>query len=457
MTMQTVQHNSRKTTYLCNYTIGNDSVNLLADGDDYLISATLTNISSIVISGITIFSAGSWSNFPFQITKDNSYSVLITRNDINSVASISFVSRTEFNKSITINNISSDVSITNTYILLNNSTVAVLPKSLITTSNYQGAGIWTSPIYSTVTLPSNPSVTNFTWHNLVHVKYGGNDYVCIFGSQSTGATNRNLYVCLINKTTLAVTDLDSNANAITTITNNSAITTNNVQCLMLQENPNANLIIARANPGYSIIIEIDLVNRRYTNPFPFTPTTYDKVSFYNVIDDLYTAAQGCFSKTKAAVTTEVNGLVYLSHQCYDYLRNVKIGQSTYIFRHVGFDKNGLLNLNNASITDYIGNAVGYACKKNCLITYDTSYFYVLNQGTISKKNRFAHENKTFTSIIDRHYVNENGRVWVLITNTTRVHFYFLDIDATTPTCFQAYLDLPNQQIAICNDKTNISL
>jgi len=356
-----VVHKSRKYSPKLNFPATENvlSWSFVQEGDGFIYQNPLTTGDSTNVATLTI--DGLNPTYPFTLTNGSSYQIAITKTTNGQTASVTLRTRRQNDK---VNEINvpdfGDLAINGNYVLLtnvgNNGQVVAFDKSQLNIGNYAGAGVWTNSIVrGVVNLPDIATPYGspvFSWTVLTHVKFNGNDYVLAIGHATASNNNRGRVVCLINPTTLAVTNLDGTANSYTYITNTgTSDSSEQQQESYICENFIENKIIL----GYSSsITELDINNSIWaTRPgYPFGNIDLGLTSagktqcYYNPIDYLIPAQCGQFNKLRAQHYT-VNG----SMGSYDYLRNVKLTFYNAWGRLKGYDKNGLLTwqIDNSSL------------------------------------------------------------------------------------------------------------
>lgn len=460
-----VVHSGKYIDYIFNFPASDTTLtwSFNAEGDGELFLNPLTSGQTTNIASYTI--AGEAPTYPKLLTNSNSYSIAIVKTTAGAAASITLRQRRATNKTITFAPLDlSDLTVTSNYMLLTNvgtnGQVIITQNANIDPTNYVGAGVWTNSIIrGTVNLPDiatpygGTGSSVFSWTFCVHCKLSGIDYVAVIGHATANNLNRGRAVCLINPTTLAVTNLDFVANSYTYI--NTAIGTgfdSNVQQQpqLYCENFISNKILSTFN---SYIMEIDLVNRTMRTEFPFTAvdvgiSTTKKDGYYNPIDNAYSGAYGQFNRLR--------GSTYSSKQnvgCYDYLRNAKLGTATYWGRISGYSFSGLdiFKLDNAFSSQV---ATIMKPKKDAIFLANNSYAGFILQNSPYTMNVTLMTDKTWASVQDASYANADGNKYIIITNTSRIVIVWINRGAGT--IQQAYYDLPAAPLTICNDKPLIS-
>lgn len=454
-----IEHKSRTADIVINYpaTENNLSWPFTPKSNGELFDVTLSNVASYTIGGLTHAIS---PNNPYPVTAGVDYMVAITKVTNGQPASITIKSRRAVNETTTISVPDfSDLTVTSNYVLLtntgNNGQVVVLQNSNVTPANYTGAGVFTNSIIrGIVNLPdiATPFGTPaFSWTCCIHAKHQGNDRVLVIGHATANNTTRGRAVCLIDPTSLAVTNLDGVANTYTYISNtgpadsavqNASITT--------AENFVNNKILLSYN---NTITELDINNKTWvTNVYPLTGwmagfgSTYTE-HYYNPVDGLVAGSHGQFNTSRGQHYSDAsaNGL-------YDYNRNVKLGTVSYWGRWRGTDKNGLLawSVENSTLS---GTPNCFGVKNNIIAAASPTYIGFIRQDT-GAIYREAHINKNWTSIGHPIYVTNDGNTWIFKTNTTRLLIMWINRETNTIT--QGYYDLQAVTQWYCTDKILIS-
>lgn len=332
----------------------------------------------------------------------------------------------------------------------------VTQKSALTPSNYLGGGAWTTPIIrATVNLPDIATPYGspaFQWVNLTHAFFGGVDYVLVIGHAVASNTNRGRVVCLINPSTLDVTNLDGTLNSYTyiNVTSGTANSAFQSQPIYISENFVNNKILT--TPGLS---EIDINNRTWSiNSYAFTLVNVGisqqtkRQSYFNPIDLMHVGYYTMFNYTRGEIYTDAVG-----KGSYDYLRNSKVGTVNYWGRIKYYDKNGrMTEATNNTTSSNIASII--KPKKDLLFLMSNTRIGYIKQTSPFTMIDNAIANSNFTTVNDACYAHENGDVWLYITNTSRLGVAF--IDRVNNTVTQAYYDLTAIPTAMCNDKILIS-
>lgn len=457
-----IKHASRSFNPILNFASSENNLSwsFTEEGDGEIYEITTNNVATLTIGGNAV-------TLPFtgviSVTNANNYTVAITKTTNGQTASVSIKSRRAVDK---VENISvidlGDLAITSNYILLtnvgNNGQVVVTQNSNIDPSNYVGAGVWTNSIIrGIVNLPDIATPYGgtgnaiFSWTFCIHVKFNGADYVAVVGHATASNTNRGRAVCLINPTTLAVTNLDFVANShtyINTFVGGSANSNSQSQPFSYAENFISNKIFA----AYTNLNEIDLNTRTWIGGFPLDVTDIGtqtkRESYFNPISQAYIGLYGQFTKTRASTYAGRTNL-----GAYDYLRNSKLGTLTYWGRIIGYDFNGLNNFTLENSTSAQVSTI-IKPKKDLLFLANNSYGGFMLQNSPYTMNVTLLTDKTWTTVIDASYANADGNKWLITTNNSRLIVIWCN--RAGGTIQQAYYDLTATPIAICNDKLLIS-
>lgn len=453
MSTQIVQHKSRDFDVVLNFpsTENTLSWSFTAENDGEIYAVDLVNVASYQIAGAPIA-------LPYTVTAGTSYSVSIVKQTNGLPSTISFNTRRAVNKTVSISVPDlSDVAINNNYMLLANETVLVLNNSNVNVSNYQGTGVWTdSIIRGTVALPDKTSITNFHWNIITHVKYNSLDYVMVIGF----CTSRNndypfVDVCLINPTSLNVTDLDGNANFSSQIifTDGSRVLSQSVNIGVSFENFINNFVIITSG---NIFFKLDIISRQIStfintnNPSTLGISTTLRVKgYYDPIGDSYAGRYGLFRQDEASHFSDD-----VSYNLYDFTTNTKYGFANYFgrIRFRDIKGNKIFTLENSTL----GIVATHGCIKNrivYLVRPTTVGFYEMDSPF-----RYFHTNLNNydnTGILDVDYIDNSGDRFVSITNGGRLLFSFIDKSSLTIT--QAYYDIGQAVMCECNDKIQISI
>lgn len=460
MATQVIDHRSRNYSPTLNFpsTENNLSWSFIDEGDGEIYSISTTNVATLSIAGTTV-------TLPFvtpiPVVNGTSYSVAITKTTNGQPASVTIRTRRAADKTVSISVPDfANLTVGSNYILLTNvgtnGQVVVTQKSALTPSNYLGGGAWTdSIIRATVNLPDIATpygAPAFQWVNLTHAFFGGVDYVLAIGHAVASNTNRGRAVCLINPSTLAVTNLDGALNSYTYINATSGVAdaTSQTTPTYISENFINNKILT--TPGLQ---ELDINARTWSlNAYGFN--SFDvgvslqtkRQSYFNPIDTMHIGYYTMFNYNIGEVYTQK-----VCKGAYDYLRNSKVGTVSYWGRIQYYNKNG-------AITGGIENSTSYNIatiikpKKDLLFLMSNTRIGYIKQTTPFTLVDNAIANSNFTTVNDACYAHENGDVWLYITNTSRLGVAF--IDRVNNTVTQAYYDLTAIPTAMCNDKILIS-
>lgn len=189
MNVVNVYHKSRDVIYKLNFQANGETTWIFtAEGDGEIYSVESDNIFSFSIDSQEV-------SLPFQIVSGNLYSVSITKNDTTQPASIALKARRANEKVFTQNVPDFGDIPTNGYLyVLLSQSVKVYDCSLLTSSNYEGPGVWTtSPLVTTINLPTTYNSFSITWRT---INYDDGDMIC-WGSIHGETTYNAHLICRI--------------------------------------------------------------------------------------------------------------------------------------------------------------------------------------------------------------------------------------------------------------------
>jgi len=204
MGTQIVRHRSRAVIEDLQFTAnGETSWSFIAEGDGEIYAVESNNVASYTINGGAV-------SLPFSLINGDSYTVAITKTTAGQVADIQLKTRRADDKTNTINVPDLGAYVGDyIYALKDNDVLVKIDRTLFASTNYAGSGSWTTnPIVGSVTLPA---LSAGNWNGC---HFGNGKIICI-GSESEGDNIYNF--CLVDYQTLAVEDLDGNADQYTTI------------------------------------------------------------------------------------------------------------------------------------------------------------------------------------------------------------------------------------------------
>lgn len=191
MSVTNVYHKSRYASFTLNFsaTENNLSWSFTAENDGEIYDVVLNNVASYTVAGAAI-------TLPYSLTGADSYAVSIVKEANGLPASITIKTRRALSKSSVLS-VPDFGEYDGRYLYLldsPNNIVIKVDTDLLSVSNYEGAGVWTtSPIISTINLPVLPD--SAIWRSITFVKSGGIGRMFIQGSTVSG--NLKVYASYI--------------------------------------------------------------------------------------------------------------------------------------------------------------------------------------------------------------------------------------------------------------------
>lgn len=427
MSVTNVYHRTRDRIYKMNFSAsGETSCPFTAEADGEIYAVESNNVSSYTINGAPV-------SLPFLLTDGNSYTVSIIKTNVGQTADITFKSRRGTEK-LTSQNVPFYRVFDKLYILSEDTgKVMVVDPSMLSESNYQGAGVYTnSPLLTTIQLPAL-NVAH-TYSIIFYNEIDSIPYMYVVAPHRVrvwGTNNVHVYVCRINCNTDSVESLEGTADSLTDIGGLPYSIYDHIGMTNFSFDFVNNSIFYTGHNGWRYLN----LNTYSGNRCLGSDSPRQFVGYYNPVDNRV--------KDYPSTVQIGDGRYILNESAasgvYDQEHNGYWRWNSYQNRFYCFDYKGNI------VVQHLGNplipgGVGFHSKKG-------NYHFVLSINSNVLIFNVIDSISAYSSVIDNlvssifHmcYTSTDGRKFSAIENNGRLHTFLLDANDNL---VQQYFDLP---------------